>query len=163
MKTGAWKILSTQQCQFSSLTYFKHQFSQSLVCMMIVNHNRWGFPGGTVLKNPPANSGDARDVGLILGGEDSLEQEMATHFSILAWKIHGQRSLEGYGSWGHKKSDMTQRLNTKHVFERKSRDFTGGPVAKTPCSQSRGPRFVPWLGNQILHAATKTRQNQIND
>ena len=27
---------------------------------------------------------------------------MATHSSILAWKIHGQRSLAGYGSWGHR-------------------------------------------------------------
>ena len=30
-----------------------------------------------------------------LGGEDPLEKEMATHSSILAWKLHGQRSLEG--------------------------------------------------------------------
>ena len=27
------------------------------------------------------------------------------------------------------------------------RDFSGGPVAKTPCSQCRGPGFDPWLGN----------------
>ena len=34
---------------------------------------------------------------LSLGGEDSLEKEMATHSSILAWmKAHGQRSLVGY-------------------------------------------------------------------
>ena len=28
--------------------------------------------------------------------EDRLEKEMATHSSILAWKLHGQRSLVGY-------------------------------------------------------------------
>ena len=28
--------------------------------------------------------------------EDPVEKEMATHFSILAWRIHGQRSLVGY-------------------------------------------------------------------
>ena len=28
--------------------------------------------------------------------EDLLEKEMATHYSILAWRIHGQRSLAGY-------------------------------------------------------------------
>ena len=28
--------------------------------------------------------------------EDSPEKEMATHSSILAWSIHGQRSLVGY-------------------------------------------------------------------
>ena len=31
-----------------------------------------------------------------LGQEDPLEKEMATHSSILAWEIHGQRSLVGY-------------------------------------------------------------------
>ena len=33
---------------------------------------------------------------------------MATHSSILAWKIHGQRSLAGYSPWGRKESDMTE-------------------------------------------------------
>ena len=32
-----------------------------------------------------------------LGGEDPLEEEVATHSSILAWRIQGQRSLVGYG------------------------------------------------------------------
>ena len=32
-----------------------------------------------------------------MGKEDPLDKEMATHFSILAWRIpHGQRSLAGY-------------------------------------------------------------------
>ena len=31
-----------------------------------------------------------------LGLEDPLGKEMATHSSILAWEIHGQRSLVGY-------------------------------------------------------------------
>ena len=43
-----------------------------------------------------------------LGREDSLEEEMATHSSILAWKVHGQRSLVGYSPWGHTESDMTK-------------------------------------------------------
>ena len=38
----------------------------------------------TVVKNPPASSGDS---GSILGQEDPMEKEMATHFSILAWEI----------------------------------------------------------------------------
>ena len=47
-----------------------------------------------------------------LGWKDPLEEEMATHSSILAWKIP-QRSLVGYSSWGHKESDMTKRLHNK--------------------------------------------------
>ena len=35
-----------------------------------------GFPGGSVVKNPPANAGD---TGPSLGREDPLEKEMATH------------------------------------------------------------------------------------
>ena len=42
-----------------------------------------GKPGGTVVKNLPASAGDARD----LSQEDPLEEEMAIHSSILAWKI----------------------------------------------------------------------------
>ena len=38
-----------------------------------------------VVKNLPANAGDARDVDL--GQEDPLEEGMATHSSILAWRI----------------------------------------------------------------------------
>ena len=37
-----------------------------------------------------------------LGQGDPLEKEMATQFSILAWKSNEQRSLVGYSPWGHK-------------------------------------------------------------
>jgi len=37
-----------------------------------------------------------------LGQKDPLEKEMATHSSILAWRIHGQRSLASYSPWGPK-------------------------------------------------------------
>ena len=40
-----------------------------------------------MVKNLPANAGDMRDMGLIPGLEDSLEEGMATHCSILAWRI----------------------------------------------------------------------------
>ena len=47
-----------------------------------------------MVKNLPASVGDVRDVGLILGLEDPLEEGMATHSSILAWRIPMDR-----GSW----------------------------------------------------------------
>ena len=40
-----------------------------------------------MVKNPPANAGDAEMGVRSLGQEDPLEKEMATHFRILAWKI----------------------------------------------------------------------------
>ena len=43
-----------------------------------------------------------------LGCEVPLKKEMATHSSILAWKIHGQMSLAGYSPWGYRVSDTTE-------------------------------------------------------
>ena len=42
-----------------------------------------------MIKNPPANAGDIRDVGSVphLGQEDPLEEGTAAHSSILAWRI----------------------------------------------------------------------------
>ena len=61
------------------------------------------FPSGAVLKNPPASTGD---LGFDpLGQEDLLEEEMATHSSMLPWKSLGQRSLEGYSD---KELDTTE-------------------------------------------------------
>ena len=65
------------------------------------------FPGGTVVKNLPAmQETQVRSP----GGEDPLEEEMAA----LPGKSHGQRSLAGYSSWGHKESDMTEPVNNNN-------------------------------------------------
>ena len=59
-----------------------------------------------------------------LGPEDVLEKQMATHSSILAWKIPWTEEPVGYSPWGHKKSDTTERLHfhfgdseVKNTFE----------------------------------------------
>ena len=44
----------------------------------------WGFPGGSVVKNPPAMQETQVQS---LGQEDPLEKETATHSSILDWEI----------------------------------------------------------------------------
>ena len=50
--------------------------------------HKGGFPGGSVVKkNPLAHAGDKRDTGLTPGRGDPLQKDMATHSSILAWKI----------------------------------------------------------------------------
>ena len=53
-----------------------------------------------LVKNLPANAGNARDV----GGEDSLEKEMATHSNIIAWKIPWTEE------WGRLQSMGLQRV-----------------------------------------------------
>ena len=47
-----------------------------------------------MVKSLPANAGDIRDTGSIPGLENPLEEDMATHSSILAWRIPVDR-----GAW----------------------------------------------------------------
>ena len=55
-------------------------------------------------KNPPAK----QEMQVrCLGQEDPLEEEIATHSSILAWKSYVQRNLMGYSPWRHKEADTS--------------------------------------------------------
>ena len=54
-----------------------------------------------------------------LGREDPLEKEIATHSSILAWRIPWMEELGGLQSTGHKQSDTTERLHFTFTTESK--------------------------------------------
>ena len=69
-----------------------------------------GFPGGSVIKTPPANAGD---LGLIPGPEDPLEKEMAIHSSILAWEISWTEEPGGLQAMGQKESDIAENAHTE--------------------------------------------------
>ena len=56
----------------------------------------YSLSDGSVVKNPPASEEMQETQVRCLGQEGPLEEEMATHSSILAWRSHGQRSLVGY-------------------------------------------------------------------
>ena len=59
-----------------------------------------GFPGGWVVKKPPA----MQEMQVwSLGQENSLKKEMATRSIFLPGKLHGQRSPAGYSPWGRKR------------------------------------------------------------
>ena len=61
-----------------------------------------GFPDGSDSKESACNVED-------LGWEDPLEEDMATHSSILAWRIPTDREVWwATRPWGHKESDMTE-------------------------------------------------------
>ena len=53
----------------------------------IVYVYNWASQVALVVKNPHANAGHVREAGLIPGLGRSLEEVMATHFSIPAWRI----------------------------------------------------------------------------
>ena len=61
---------------------------------------RIGFPGGSVVKNPPAKARDTERSIQSLGQEDPLEEEMATHSSIPSWKIPWTEEPGGLQSMG---------------------------------------------------------------
>ena len=62
-----------------------------------------------MVKNLPAKQEIQETRVQSLGQEDPLEEEMATHSSILTCKkSHGQSSLAGYSLWGGKELNMTE-------------------------------------------------------
>ena len=71
--------------------------------MFNVSYN--GFPGGSVVENPPQDLGN---VGLIPGLGRFPGEGMATHSSILPGKSCGQSSLAGYSRWCREESDTTE-------------------------------------------------------
>jgi len=64
-----------------------------------------GFPGSTVVKNPPAYAGDARDLGSIPGSGRSPRDGISNPHHILAWKIPGTEEATIHGV--SKESDLT--------------------------------------------------------
>ena len=66
-------------------------------CFVVVFQS---FPGGSAVKNLPVNTADASSI---LGPEDSLEKEMATHSGILAWRIPWTEEPGGLQSWGSRR------------------------------------------------------------
>ena len=50
------------------------------------NEDNGAFQVAVVVENLPTNAGDLRDASSILGWEDPLEEGLAAHSSILAWR-----------------------------------------------------------------------------
>ena len=61
-----------------------------------------------VVKNLPANAGDLRYLGSIPGSGRSPGEGHGNPLQYSCLESHGQRSLTGYSSWGHKELDMTE-------------------------------------------------------
>ena len=71
-----------------------------------------GFPGGSDGKESTCNAGD-------LGSVPGLGRSPGGgHGSVLQYSClenpYGQRSLEGYSTWGHKESDTHEQVSTPH-------------------------------------------------
>ena len=60
------------------------------------------------IKNLPVNAGDGRDASSIPGWEDSLEESIATHSSILTWRTPSTEEPGVLWSIGRKESDTIE-------------------------------------------------------
>ena len=103
------------------------------------------FPGGSVVKNPPANVGDAGSIPRSWrypGGGNGNPLRYS-----LPGKSHGQRSLAGYSPWGCKESDMTERRSLTHRHVKGERS-----------QPERAPKGQSWskLSNKINNSYRQT-------
>ena len=86
------------------------------------------FPGGSVVKNPPASIGD---LGSIPGLGRSLGEGNGKPTPLLLpGKSHGQRTLAGYSPWGHK--GVRHNLLTKQ--QQKWGGIVSGGETQESCS-----------------------------
>ena len=79
----------------------------------------WASQVAPVVKNPPENTGDLRDVGSIpgLGRSPGVGNGNPLQYSCLE-NPHGQRTLAGYSPQGHTESDTTEA--TQHARTHKA-------------------------------------------
>ena len=101
-----------------------------------------GFLGGSAGKKSACNEGH---LGLNPGWEDPLEEETATHSSILAWRIPRTEEPDALHSpWGHKESDTNERLSLSLCTE----DLLPWDI----CQSSYRCSFISWVPffNSIL-------------
>ena len=69
-----------------------------------------------MVKNPPVMQKMQEMQVQLLSQEDPLEEGMATHSSILAWRIPRTEEPGSYSPQGHKESDMTEVTEDKHAW-----------------------------------------------
>ena len=82
----------------------------------------WTSQLALVVKNPPANAGDARDMGSIPGSGRSPGEGHGNsiQYSCLE-NHHGQSSLAGDSPWASKESDTTERQSTAQSVKKQVR------------------------------------------
>ena len=91
---------------------FYSEYLISCVCMSTMYVCK-GFPGGSIVKNPPANTGD---VSSIPGLEDPLEKETATHSTTLAWEIPWTEKAGGLYSIGVRNSRHDLATKQQYMY-----------------------------------------------
>ena len=109
---------------------FTHRTNATLSFLLLnkqqnISHYLGGFPDGSVVKNPPANTGD---TGSISGWEDLLEKKLAAHSSVLVEEIpwtDGSGGLQSTGSQKVRHDPPVEEQKQSHYFY-----YRASPVAQ---------------------------------
>ena len=106
-----------------------------------------GYPGGLAVKNLSTNAGDADSVPV---QGRSLEKEMATHSSILAWEIPWTKDSGGLESTGFQRvgHDLVTKQRQQQTSFYPSKGTLGHPKwlsGKESTCQCRTCGFNPWV------------------
>ena len=124
LKSSLWKE--------SAIKKFKHKYQKGLFGSYLL---LLGFPGGTSGKEPASRCRRQETHVWSLGGEDPLEEGMATHSSILAWRIPWAEEPGGLWSIGSQRHrhDWSNLAHTYASFANKgpsseSYGFSSGHV-----------------------------------
>ena len=108
MDRGAWQVTvhGVTRVGLSDSTTTTQLMGQK---MNSFKFKAWGFSGGPVVKNSPADAGDARHSGSIPGSGRSPGGGNGNQLQYSCLENpHGQRSLAGYSPLGHKESNRTE-------------------------------------------------------
>ena len=110
------------------MTYFRltvHSVNLIIHVCWVICGLVLGFPDGSDGKESACNVGDPCSIPG-LGRSPREEHGIALH--ILAWRIHGERSLEDYSPWSCKELDTTVQLTLSlsfslRILDRKDSSF----------------------------------------
>ena len=83
---------------------------------MKFTRDSWDFPGDSVLKNSPANTG-ARSGFDPWVGKIPWRRKWQPTPVFLPGKSHGWRSLAGYNLWGHEELDTSEQLTLYNTLD----------------------------------------------
>ena len=113
------------------------------VCFLATPHGLWAYLVAQLVKNLPA----IQETWVwSLGQEDALEKGMATHSSILAWRIPWTEEPSRPQSWNHREPDTTEQLTLSWFagYPFLTRDWTWATALKAGSPNHWTTRTLPF-------------------
>ena len=114
----------------------------------------WGLAGGLVVKNPPANAG-----GMVpsLCWQDTLNKEMTTHSSILAWEISWTE-----GAWWATVHGVTKsQMDTTYCLNNNNKWGRGAFTSFWP--KTHGLSYQHWYSKSLSVAWAAFTKFEVTD